>query len=491
MVLKILLIDANYSWLVNKKCLRDLEQIIPPVGLLYIATYLNNLFKEAISLKVISMVADCPDQNRLPGILAAFDPDIVGIRGMNIYKHTFHAVAKMVKQFKNSILVVGGGPYVTMDLTSAVKDRNVDYFVKGEGEITFSEIIRKLLHKNNLSDVEGVAYRSGHDLVVNPPRRLIENLDSLPFADYGLISVDKYSKFISYGYNRRKQGIIFSSRGCPYRCIYCHGIFGKEFRMRSAQNIFLEIEALLKNFGIRDFYFVDDNFNYDYQRAMEVFDLIIKGGLKINIYFTNGIRGDTIDKPFIDKMVQAGVIWADFSIETASGRLQRLIKKSVDLDKMADNIHYACDKNIMINCCVMIGFPTETQEEAIATVDFLKQFKKIVIPMFFAVKYYPHTEIYDLALTSGIKLKDIEAGYTGTYHNIKHSQTPLIPKKAFRDIYFKFLKEVFLSKERLLNAVKIQERFLAQEEILDIYSIFFRKRIKNLEKEVFCYANKS
>ncbi|MFZ2385971.1 MAG: radical SAM protein [Candidatus Omnitrophota bacterium] len=488
MPLKILLIDANSSWLAGKESLRDLEQIIPPLGLMYISAYLRRQFKDDVDVRLINMVADCRDQNALREALEIFNPGIVGIRGMNIYKEIFHEAAGTVKRFCPGIIVAGGGPYVTMDLRDAAADRNVDLFVVGEGEACFAELVERILDGRDLSGLAGTAGWKNGKFIVNRPREPVKDLDTLPFPDYERISMEKYGGFVSYGYNRRRQAVIFSSRGCPFHCIYCHNIFGKDFRMRSARNIFLEIEALFKKCAIKDFYFIDDNFNLDYGRAMEMFDLIIKSRLKINIYFANGIRGDIIDKPFVDKMVEAGVIWVDFSVETASLRLQKFIKKFVDLDKIAENIHYACGKGIMVNCCVMAGFPTETAEEAMLTVDFLKQFKKIVLPMFFSVKYYPHTEIYALALAEGVKPADIRKACGGAYHDIKYSGTPLIPKKVFRDIYFRFLREVFLSKERLLNAVEIQKKFLSAQEILDVYSIFFRKRVKDLRKDVLYYA---
>jgi len=487
-MLKVLFIEANSSWLVKNKDLFDLEQIIPPVGLMYIATYLKCKLKDHVHVRVINKMVDCTRDEDLDVILREYNPDIVGIRGLNIYKEVFHEIAATVKRFKNTIIVAGGGPYVTMNLQDAVKDRSVDYFIVGEGEITFFELVEKLLSKGVFSGVKGLVYRDGSGLVRNAPREFIKDLDCLPPPDYNLISIDKYSKFVSYGYNRRKQAVIFSSRGCPYTCIYCHNIFGKKFRARSALNVFGEIEKLYKNFNIKDFYFVDDNFNLDYQRAIDIFDLIIDSGMKINIYLTNGIRGDAVDRAFIDKMVKAGVIWVTFSVEAASKRLQRFIKKFIDIKKITENIHYACEKNIMVNCCIMAGFPTETKEEALQTIEYLKQFKKIVIPMFFSVRYYPNTEIYDLALKHGIKVDDIEDAYAETYHDIRHSQTPLIPKQVFRDIYFMFLNEVFLSRERLLNAIGIQKRYLTEGEILDIYSIFFRKRVADLENDVLRYA---
>ena len=487
-MLKVLLIDANAFWLIKGKDLLDLEQIIPPIGLMYIATYLKQMFRDQIQVRIVNMVADNVDSESLSSYLKDYYPDVVGIRGLNIYKDVFHQISSAVKKFNKDINVFGGGPYVTMDVHNAANDKNVDYFVIGEGEITFSEIIGKILTGQLFLDAKGLAYINKNELILNEPRDFIEDLDILPFPDYSLISVDKYGKFISYGYNRRRQAVMFSSRGCPYQCIYCHNIFGKKYRARSAQNVFEEMKSLHNDFNIKDFYFVDDNPNLKYQRTMDLFDLVIDSGMKINIYFSNGIRGDIIDRAFIDKMAEAGVIWVDFAIETASHRLQKIIKKFMNLEKIADNIHYTCGKNIMVACNIMAGFPSETKDEALQTIEFLKQFKHIIIPLFFSVKYYPNTEIYDLAIEQGIKIENIEDAYAETYHDVRHSGTPLISKKDFMDIYFKFLKEVFLSKERLHNAIEIQKKFLSEQEILDVYSIFFRKKIKDLNRDVFRYA---
>ena len=486
--MKILLVDANYNWLNKREDLFDLEQIIPPIGLMYIASYLQQKLKGQVEVKIINRIADCNSEEDLLNALKEFNPDVVGIRSLNIYKDVFHETVSTVKQFKDDIVIVGGGPYITMDVESAAKDKNVDYFVIGEGEITFTEIIGKIINGESPLDVKGLAYMKGTNLEKNPPREFIEDLDILPFPDYNLISVDKYSKFVSYGYNRRRQAVMFSSRGCPYKCIYCHNLFGKKCRTRSAQNVFQEIEHLYNNYNIKDFYFVDDNFNLDYKRATEICNLIINSVMKINIYLANGIRGDIVDRELIDKMVQAGVIWVTFSIETASKRLQDLLKKYINLEKISENIHYACEKNIMVNTCVMVGFPTETVDEALSTIEFLKQFKKITLPMFFSVKYYPNTEIHDLAIESGINVDNMLDAYAEVYHDVRHSETPLIDKKAFRNIYFKFLNEIFLSKERMLNALEIQKKYLSEEELLNVYSIFFRKKIKDLEKDVISYT---
>ena len=484
---RILLIDAQ-SYCLKTEGLSELGVIIPAIGLMYIATYLKDKLKNSVEVKIVNRIVDCLSGEDLTDILKEYNPNIVGIRGMNIFVKQFHETAKVIKEFKKDIIVVGGGPYVTMDLEEAAEDNNVDYFVVGEGEITFTEMVEKLLNGQSPMDVKGVAYRDNGKITRNAPRPFIENLDSLPYPDYNLIAIDKYTRFAGYFGTHRRQAIIFSSRGCPYSCIYCHRIFGKKFRARSAQNVFREIEILHNSFGFKDFYFIDDTFNLDYQRAMDIFDLIIESKMKINLNFPNGLRGDIIDRLFIDKMVKAGTISIFYAIETASKRLQEFIKKNLNLEKLADNIHYTCEKGIMVCSSFMVGFPTETKEEALETIEYLRQFKKIVLPGFHSVRCYPNTEIYDSALRNGAKIEDIKDTYGGHYQDIMYSETPLISKSAFLEIKFKLLKEVFLSKERLLNAIEIQKKFLTKEEILDFYSLALKKKIENLEKDVLRFA---
>jgi len=494
-MLRILLIEAQSNWFTKggpRLLEPDFDIIIPPIGLIYIATYLKDKLKNNIQVKIIDLVADflkSPNlEIGLEDILKEYNPDIVGIRGVNIFSEQFHETTKIIKELNEDVVVVGGGPYITMDLQGASKDKAIDYFVIGEGEITFTELVERLLNNQSVSDVKGLAYRDNGKLIINEPRPFIEDLDCLPFPDYSLISVDKYSRFLNYGFNRRRQAIILSSRGCPYSCIYCHNMFGRKFRARSAENIFEEIKILYNDFGIKDLYFIDDNFNLDYQRAIELFDLIINNGVKINIYFPNALRGDIIDRYFIDKMVEAGVICLFYAIETASARLQKFIKKFIDLDKLAENIHYTCEKGIMVGPIIMVGFPTETEEEALQTIEYLKQFKKVAMPVFHSVKYHPNTEIYDLALRNGFKLEDVRLKYRETYYDISYAGTPSIPRSTFISLHLKFQQDILFSKERLLNAIEIQEKFLTKQEILDFYSILFRKVITDLELDVLRYV---
>ena len=115
----------------------------------------------------------------------------------------------------------------------------------------------------------------------------------------------------------------------------------------------------------------------------------------IRIYAVNGLRGDILDKEDIDLLVEAGTVWITVSIETPSRRLQKKIKKFLNIEKIKKNIQYMGTKDIVLNYCFVIGLPEETEEEAHSILDFIKELPPFLIPMLFAFKGYPGSEYYD------------------------------------------------------------------------------------------------
>jgi radical SAM superfamily enzyme YgiQ (UPF0313 family) len=157
-----------------------------------------------------------------------------------------------------------------------------------------------------------------------------------------------------------------------------------------------ELELLYHQFGVREIHIVDDIFNLDLPRAKAICDEIVKRGLKISIAFPNGLRADRMDRELIRKLKAAGCYSITYAVETASPRLQKAIKKNLDLDKAREVIAWTDAEGLITQGFFMLGFPGETREEMEATIDFAVK-SKLLRAWFFTVVVYPRTGLFELA----------------------------------------------------------------------------------------------
>jgi len=204
---------------------------------------------------------------------------------------------------------------------------------------------------------------------------------------------------------------LFTSRACPYRCVYCHNVFGKRFRPRSPENVLAEIREICDRHDVRELEIIDDCFNLDLDRAKRIFRLIAASGLVLRIAFPNGLRADRVDDEFMALARRAGVEFMSFGVETASPRLRAMLHKGLDLDDVTRAVALARSHGIMTLGFFMLGFPTETREEMLATVDFAVQ-SRFHAADFFAVTPFAGTELAEWARRAG---KDVGADFGRSY----------------------------------------------------------------------------
>ena len=157
------------------------------------------------------------------------------------------------------------------------------------------------------------------------------------------------------------------------------------------------------------------------------------------------------------------------------------MKKNVQLEKLKKVAHYTCSKGIMVRLFFMYGFPTETEEDVNYTLEFMKQFKSVVSPYFFALKYYRDTEMYEQAQDQGFNISTLDNSAKGLYTEFEFCETPLLSKEFMKKVHYRWLSEIILNKERFTNALKIQKKFHTDEEIIAYYSSFFGKDFDSIE----------
>ncbi len=380
----------------------------PPLGLMYVASYVRKTRGDEVRIFDIRFYKE--PLKEIYRRIKEFGPDIIGISALTLEAPAMYQIARFVKTITDTPVIVGG-PHATSAPEKVLENKDIDIVVIGEGEITFKELIDNLDKDQGIDNVNGIGYRKGNDIMLTPQREYIDNLDRLPFPAWDLIELHKYAHTKSmstpmFRSSFRSYMVMLTSRGCPFRCTYCHNIFGKKFRARSVENVLQELKQLIETYHLNDFEIIDDISNFDRERIKSIFSGIIEKDWKISVSFPNGVRTDMLDEEIIDLMRKAGTNEMSIAVETVSPRLQKMIKKNLNLDKVKTMIDYAAAKGIFLRGFFMLGFPTETEEEVKATIDFACK-SKLHTALFFVVNMFKGTEIYNQAQESGVEIPEL------------------------------------------------------------------------------------
>ena len=216
----------------------------------------------------------------------------------------------------------------------------------------------------------------------------------------------------------------------------------------------------------------------------------------ITLNFPNGLRADCIDFELVDLLGRCGMKSIALAVESASPCIQNLIGKRLDLDKAFKNID-AISREFITTVFYMIGFPTETYEEAESTIEFAHSLKYVAQPVLSVLRVYENTKIYDFLQPNDsqkeyIKKQEMMALQTKLwddlwfYGDVFDSKVVPLNSKLINKLRLKWVKSVMLNKERLNNANKILKHFLSEEEIQLFYKDMFdddKIDIKEILKE--------
>jgi amino acid adenylation domain-containing protein len=313
-----------------------------------------------------------------------------------------------------------------------------------------------------------------------PPRAPIDHLDVLPMPHRSLVDYDRYAPKISL--SMVKNCITLQgTRGCPYRCAYCARLWPQKQAVRSAEHIFAEVKHYY-DMGVRRFSFIDDIFNLDRENSSRFFRLIVDKRMDIQILFPGGLRGDILAEDYIDLMVEAGTIHMSLALETASPRLQKLIRKNLDIGILERNLHYICRRypGVILDLFTMHGLPTETEEEAKMTLDFIKSIRWLHFPLVNITRIYPNTDMEKLAIHSGVSRQAILRAENLPWHE----GTDISPfDRQFTTRYqTDFLNNYFLLQERLLHVLPHQLEVLTEDEMVQKYRSYLPTDIRDFDE---------
>lgn len=369
---------------------------IPPFGVLYLAAVIEQKGMEVSLFRV--------SNEKYALNLTEYD-----IVGFSISSSVTYSILKKVRDnscIKEGALLIAGGIHATIFPKEVIRDLRVDIACIGEGEATISEILDRYM-EDDWSSINGIAYMNKDDgkIIYTAERKLIANLDEIPFPARHLLSLDEVVMNDRLSDTNLPIAHILCSRGCPYSCNFCanqeHGI-----RYRTGANIKAELQELIDQYQIKGFCISDDNFIVDKKRIEDICNEITTLGLK----WSSLSRVNTVDKDLLYKMKESGCIEIKYGIESGSPRILELMNKKITIDQIRNAILLTHNVGIKVKAFILHGFPGENLQTTKETIQLLEELKDKIdrISLFRFVPLpgspvYGDAEKYDLELPQDYK----------------------------------------------------------------------------------------
>jgi anaerobic magnesium-protoporphyrin IX monomethyl ester cyclase len=342
---------------------RRSEFRFPPLGLGYIAAHLK---KHRIEVEIV----DCTFMegvNEAVNRVVEMNPSIIGIYSMYTMREKALSLGRMLHEYCD--LLVAGGPQPSSSPESFLDV--FDVVVIGEGE----EAMLELVKRKDMFEVRGIAFKEKDGqlsrltgtLVKTETRELTKDLDSIPFPARSLFDNSGYIDYYR-GMGMKPVTSIMSSRGCVFKCDFCsQPIFGNTFRERSPGNIVAEVEQILDH-GYEKVVFQDDCFTLTMDRVKKFCNIVIEKGF--NFTWECLSRVDTLDLKTARLMKKAGCDRIFFGIESGSDKILKEMNKQIDKKQAKEAVNSAKRAGIKAGAFFIIGYPGETDDTLLETVNF-------------------------------------------------------------------------------------------------------------------------
>jgi anaerobic magnesium-protoporphyrin IX monomethyl ester cyclase len=414
----------------------------PPSTLLGIGYLAAVLEKNQYEVDVIDCQTLKLSYEQFRSEISKRQPNMVGITSTTLtYKSALH-IAKIAKEVYPNCLTILGGCHATFWDDKALQEcPHLDIIVRKEGENTLLELVQRIEAGKSYHDVLGTTCRKNDQILKNPDRPYIENLDELPFPAHHLWPIERLKK------HGKATFPMMTSRGCVYWCDFCTAVrmFGRKYRMRSPKNVVDELEFVNKTYGADHFDFYDDAFTVDQHRTEEICREIRKR--KLNIKWNCETRVDMVTKELLLKMRKAGCRDVWFGVESGSQQVLDDMSKGISINQTIRAFNWAKEAGIMIVASVILGFPGETKETAWETVKFVEKIKPTDVGYYVATPY-PGTPLYDLVKKNGwLKITDFDK-----YDTVNPIfETPMLSMRELREIREQAFQRFYLRPTYVLN----------------------------------------
>ena len=407
------------------------------------------------------------EEEPLEALLARERYDLVGISSPTPLIYEAWKAARTAQEA--GAVVVLGGPHLTLMPDESMARPEVDLVVRGEAEETIVEMMQALARDPGRAanggprrfdpavwgKIPGVSFRDlDGNVVHNPPRPLVRDLDRLPWPAYHLFKIERYTNLqpLTDGLDPHARAYtLVTSRGCPYQCIYCSKpITGNTWRPRAPEKVVEEWRYLVEEMGATEIGVTDDVWNLDLDRAKALCRLLIREGLNRVPWVTiHGMRVTSTDQELFDLMKAAGCKRVGFGVESGDQRILDFIKKKQTLEDVRRAFRQARAAGLQTMGFFIFGLPTETEETMEATIRLALELDPD-LGNFMMATPYPGTELYEIVQREG-RLFSQDWSEFGIHEDQAHYELPGLPPDLVERKWHEAYRRFYLRPRRLLQ----------------------------------------
>jgi anaerobic magnesium-protoporphyrin IX monomethyl ester cyclase len=450
------------------------EYLAPPSGLLILAAYLERELPD-VEIDIVDCQADQLDWKGLEKYIESTDPSIILTSGFTTNAYSCARTCEIAKTVNKDIVTIVGGVHFSFTPEESLQIfPEIDYIVRGEGEITLVDLIRTILTKKKINEVLGISFQKNKKIIHTQQRPLIENLDSLPYPAYHLVekNLRRYHFTMMAGRNTQYM-ILEGARGCEYQCSFCTqwNHWGGRWRTKSAKRIADEIEFLNETYGGVFLWFTDDNMNLGL-RGKPLYNELRQRQCKddIMLFFQARIDDITQHPDLITKLREVGTYWILCGVETDSQEILNEYKKDIKTQDAYHAMKIMAQNDIFSQAMFIIGTRKDTHE----SIERMRQYSHELTPdiaIYTTLTPFPGTIYYETAKQNGW-IEDTNYANYDMAHAIMPTES--LTKKeiqeelwnCYRSFYGSITKNIagFLSKNKLKRTMY---RHMAGQYVLE------------------------
>ena len=415
--MKVLLVypDTSKESVIPRKLIN-----IEPLGLEYLAGAIPEHEVEIFDMKM---------ENSWERKIEEFQPDVVGITGTVIHTHRMLEVLKKVKEFNRYTLTVVGGTHATL-MPEDFNKPSVDVIIPGHRVLSFKKLLLNFEKGRPFEEVEGLALTNGDKLHFTPIKNPVTDLDHLPLPRRDL--TEKYRKRY-FHLVWRPTALIVTSAGCPYHCNFCPCpvLTRRRFLKRSPELVLEELSRIKEEY----IYAGDDNFFYDYQHALRIYQLIKDAGIKKQYYVLGRVDEINRHPDIVEKWAEIGLKKVFLGLESFKDEELKSLNKRCTVEKNNQAIEIL-HKNKVDPLGAFIIQPYYKKKDFEAILKYMDEMK-IFYHEFTILTPLPGTEFYD-EVKGKLMFSD------NRLFDLAHSLLPTeLPSKEFYRLYSRLYRKAF------------------------------------------------